>query len=142
MTIVEVLVASAVTAAVSAAALAGLTAAQALGSREAERADAVQRLRFAADVLTREIREATLVTAGGDAGAISIRRGAVRRDYYFDGERGQLRQAQDGVDFPVVDSVEDLRFEPAPGLVRVRIVLGARVDRVAAAWTVALRNPP
>jgi hypothetical protein len=63
MTIVEVLVASAVTAAVSAAALAGLTAAQALGSREAERADAVQRLRFAADVCSPTSRRPSAASA-------------------------------------------------------------------------------
>jgi hypothetical protein len=139
VTLVELLAASALTVAVMGGVLSAVLPAQALFVRESERIDAVQRLRFGVDTLTRDVREATGVALLAED-AIEIRRGAARRVYYRSREAAQLRHVdEDGTDLPVLDRVAALRFELAAGAVRIHLAdAGAGPLRVT--WDVALRN--
>jgi hypothetical protein len=116
VTIVEVLVSSAITTVVMAGVLAALGPAQAAFLARLQRADAQQRLRAAAETLTREVMTATVVLPyrrGALAeDAITIVQGAARRVYYL-GADAQLRYVDGRTDLPVVDGVARLAFEYA-----------------------------
>jgi hypothetical protein len=115
MTLVEMLVSSALTAAVMAAVLAALGPAQAAFMSQSQRADARQRLRAIGETFTREVMTASAVLPfgrGGVAGdAITLVQGASRRVYYLRDD-GQVRyfDGRDS-DLPVVDGVSALSFE-------------------------------
>jgi len=124
VTLVELLVASGVTASVMAGVLTSLAPAQAGYLAHADAADARQRLRVSVDTLTRDLLLATAVDARGDT--IAIRQGSVARVYYLS-RQGQLRQ-DDGpfADTPVADGIAALSFEALERRVRVRITAVVR----------------
>jgi hypothetical protein len=142
MTLVELLAASALTLGIMSGVLGALLSAQTLVTRQADRVDATQRVRVAVDLLSREIRDATLVAPAGSDSAIEVRNGGDVRVYYL-GDAGQVRRDAAGTDLPVLDGVERLRFEYGARTVRVSLVVrDARGGRMPAAWDVEVRNLP
>jgi hypothetical protein len=141
MTLVEVLVSGGLTVAIMGAVLGALIPAHELSVRQTDQADAVQRLRVGVDTLSREIREATQVApAVGDVG-LEVRHGPVRRVYYWAADAAQLRLvAEDGTDVPVLDAVDELRFECEERFVRVHLGTRAGRERLRLTWDVAMRN--
>ena len=114
MTLVELLVAAVVTAAVMAGVLSALASSQALFVAQADAIDVSQRLRVASDVLARDLRGATLVLPYGPDGpgdiAITIRTGERRRVYHV--AASVLRRADDGgADLPVLDGIARVAVE-------------------------------
>ena len=140
MSIIELLIASMVTAVVSAGVLGAVADGQRAFTRQAEAADARQRLRVGVDALRRDLMLATAVIAA--PGGITIVQGAARKTYYRDPGTSQLRQDDGaGTDLPVVDQVSDLTFAEeavAGGGRRVRVRFA--VAGVAAGVVVAPRN--
>jgi hypothetical protein len=112
MTLTEVLISTALTLAISAAAFTMVAPVHGLVQAQPEAADMHQRLRVAVDTLTAAIVEAQEVTPFGAAG-ISIEGATGTRTYYLapDGTGGTLRRATDGASLPVVDHVTHLAFE-------------------------------
>jgi type II secretory pathway pseudopilin PulG len=114
VTLVELLVAAVVTAAVMAGVLASLASSQALFVAQAEAIDVTQRLRVASDVLTRDLRSATLVLPYGPGGpgddVMTIRAGTRRRVYHV-AASGLRRSDDGGADLPVLDGIARVAVE-------------------------------
>jgi hypothetical protein len=112
MSVVEVLVATAITGTVMAGVLSALAPAQRALAAQTDLIEARQRARVVMETLTRELRAADAVTPGeeGGAAAVTIAIGGTRRVYYL-GEDAELRRADGESDLPVVDGVRALAFE-------------------------------
>jgi hypothetical protein len=149
MTLIEVLLAAALTLAVSGAAFSMLPPAQRLVRAQTEAAEMQQRLRVAVDVLTAALLEARAVAPYGENG-ISITAASGTRRFYLDGH-GTLRCRDiDDVDFPVLDNLAGLAFDYVAdeharvfrvrATVRVRAISEPTLPEDVVQFDVTLRN--
>jgi hypothetical protein len=137
MSLVELLVATMVTSAVSAGVLGTLRQSQSAFRWQSEAADVRQRLRVGVDTLTRDLMVATAAIPA--PGRITLVQGPARHTYYRDVNALQLRHDDgQGTDLPVLDQVTELAFAEEGAVagqrhIRVRLaVAGLRAEFVVA----------
>ena len=141
MSLIEILVATALTVSVMGGVLAALGPAQAAFVSQSDAADARQRMRVGVEAIRRDLLVAT--DALPFAGGILIVSGA-REDTYYT-KAGTLRHDDGmGTDLPVVDGVSDVVFERVSGR-RIQVRLRMQRTRWAPAeaeivFDVTLRN--
>jgi hypothetical protein len=93
-------------------ALAALMPAHRILIAQADAQDVAQRLRVAAETLTRELLAATLTGPHAGTGGVAIRQGPNEQVYYLAGASSQLRHVDSaGTDLPVIDGIVEVSFE-------------------------------